>query len=73
MGPDFLGKIMWSDECPLDMSRGTTKCVIHTKGERYHPACCESIFKSSSKTIPIWGAIEYNWKWEEGSDYDGEL
>lgn len=36
--------------------------MIRTKGERYHPACCKSVFKSNSKTIPIWGAIGYNWK-----------
>jgi len=53
---------MWSDECSFDTSRGTTKWVIRTKGERYHPACCESVFKSNSKSIPIWGAIGYNWK-----------
>jgi len=62
MGPDFWKRVMWSDECSFDTSRGTTHWVICTKGERYHSACCESVFKLNSKTIPIWGAIEYNWK-----------
>ncbi len=62
MGPDFWARIMWSDECSFDTSRGTTKWVIHMKGERYHPACCESVFKLNSTSIPIWGAIGYNRK-----------
>ena len=62
MGPDFWQRVMWSDECSFDTSRGTTKWVIRTKGKRYHPACCESVFKSNSTSIPILGAIDYNWK-----------
>ncbi len=60
--PNFWRKIMWSDECSFDTSRGITRWVIHTKGEHYHSACCESVFKSNSTFIPIWGGISYNWK-----------
>lgn len=60
--PDFWRKIMWSDECSFDMSRGITRWVICTKGKCYHSACCESVFKSNSTFIPTWGAISYNWK-----------
>ena len=53
---------MWSDECSFDMSRGITKWVICTKRKHYHSACCKSVFKSNLISIPIWGAIGYNWK-----------
>ncbi len=53
---------MWSDECSFNTFRDITKWVICTKEERYHSACCESVFKSNSTSIPIWGAIGYNWK-----------
>ena len=60
--PDFWKKIMWSDECSFDMSRGITKWMICTKEKHYHSACCESVFKLNLIFILIWGTIEYNWK-----------
>ena len=50
---NFWRRIMWSDECSFNMSRGITKWVIHTKKKRYHPACCESVFKSNLIFISI--------------------
>jgi len=59
---NFWRKIMWSDECFFDTSKGIIKWVIHTKEKRYHSACCESVFKLNSTFISIWGEISYNWK-----------
>jgi transposase len=55
---------MYSDESTFDTSRRGSAWVTRLSTERDHNDCIQHTFNSGRASVPVWGAISYNWKSE---------